>query len=346
MHIASGESLKTMLSRFENGHRSVGEPYRSLLRSIYGMADEELFDPPDPVIVDTGEAEYLALAQRIDEARTITVETARMLSHQTHRLRTLDCSMGAAPLVDLMSDHLTTVQTALSHAILPSIRRPLAAVLADTAALAAWQALDVGAIARAWRHHETARYAALEARDTVLLTHAMAQQAFVLVDVGDVQSARELVSGARQEAGTSVPARYRAWLAAAEGEISAAAGLTSETDRCFDLAQRLVPDHPDAVDEDMPFIVLNHAQLARWRGNAFAQLGSPTATEDLRLALDGHATVSHRAEASLRCDLAIALNRAGELDEARTHAIEARRLARIAGSVRQQRRIERLIVPT
>jgi transcriptional regulator with XRE-family HTH domain len=341
VYVASGDGLKTTLSRFENGHREVSEPYRSLFRAIYGMTDDELFAPA--AVVEVVDAEYLALARRIEEARTVTVETAVMLSHETHRLRTLDCSVGGASLVDRMNAHLKTIQDALSHVILPSIRRPLAAVLADTAALAAWQALDVGAINRAWRHHETARYAALEARDPVLLTHAMAQQAFVLVDVGDVAAARSLVVEARLEAGTAVPTRFRAWLAAAEGEINAAAGLASETDRSFDAAQHLIPGGPYAVEDDMPFIVLNHAQLSRWRGNAFAQLGSAAAIDDLRVALEGEATVSHRAAASLRCDLALALARAGELDEARLHAIEARRLARTAGSVRQRKRIEKLI---
>lgn len=56
----------------------------------------------------------------------------------------------------------------------------------------------------------------------VLLTHTMAQQAFVVVDIGEFESAVDLVQDARREAGTKVPPRFRAWLRAAEAEVLAA----------------------------------------------------------------------------------------------------------------------------
>jgi Flp pilus assembly protein TadD len=59
-------------------------------------------------------------------------------------------------------------------------------------------------------------------------------------------------------------------------------------------------------------------------------------------ALNEGGTVSDRAAASLRCDLAQALARRGDYDEARVHAVEARRLARRSGSVRQRHRIDHL----
>lgn len=339
--IASPQSLKMLLSSFENGRRQVNDPYRSLFRAIYGMTDEELFGAAETA-ESQEEAEYSALAERIASARRVDRTTAELLSQQTHYIRTLDCRVRAASLVDQMTGHLATVQDALSHAILPSVRQPLAAVLADAAALAAWQALDVGAINRAWQHHETARYAALEARDAVLLTHAMAQQAFVLVDVGETASAVELVQEARREAGTGVPERFQAWLCAAEAEVLAAAGNDAGTARAFDQAALLLPPGPEAVEVSMPFIVLNGAHLARWRGNAMAKLGSAEAITDLYDALHSGGTVSDRAEASLRCDLAQAHLRRGDYDEARKQVSEARRLARRAGSVRQRQRIERL----
>jgi tetratricopeptide (TPR) repeat protein len=342
MSIASPASLKMLLSSFENGRREVREPYRSLFRAIYGLTDDELFGPVEAAVLTYEDAEYFALAERIASSRRVDLSTAQMLARQTDYLRAMDCKMGAASLVDQMNGHLQTLQEALSHAILPSIRRPLAAVLADAAALAAWQALDVGAINRAWKHHETARYASLEARDPVLLAHAMAQQAFVLVDVGEFGSALELAQEARREAGAGVAPRFMAWLFAAEAEVQAAGGNASEANRAFDLAANHLPVGPEAIDPDMPFIVLNAAHLARWRGNAFAKLGSADAIADLYTALDGSGTVSDRGEASLRCDLAQAHLRRGERDEARKQASEAWRLARQAGSVRQRQRIQAL----
>ncbi|MFC3992693.1 XRE family transcriptional regulator [Actinoplanes siamensis] len=341
--IASPSSLQILLSNFENGKRAVNEPYRSLFRAIYGMTDDELFAPVgDPGETDNESAEYAALAARVAAARQIDHTTASLLSAQTDYLRAMDCRVGGAALVDQMNAHLTTVQEALSHAILPSIRRPLAAVLADAAALAAWQALDVGAISRAWRHHETARYAALEARDTVLLAHAMAQQAFVLVDVGDIASAVELVGEALSEAGTKVPARFQAWVYAAKAEVLSAANEVTASKKCFDEASQLLPAGPDAVDPEMPFIVLNEAHLARWRGNALATLGDETAINQLQAAVDGGGIVSTRAAAALHCDLAKAYLALDDRSEARAHATEGRKLAKQAGSIRQKLRIERL----
>src|SRR3954467_548841 len=46
--IMSPASLKTKLSRWENGHEAVGLPeYRRLFREIYGRTDAELGFPPD-----------------------------------------------------------------------------------------------------------------------------------------------------------------------------------------------------------------------------------------------------------------------------------------------------------
>jgi transcriptional regulator with XRE-family HTH domain len=341
MTIAAPTSLKALLSSFENGRRKVGEPYRALFRAIYGKPDAELFDPieAEPATPDD---EYQALAERVANARSVDRSTAELLSKHTDYLRTMDCRLGAAPLVDQMKAHLTMIEESLSHAILPSVRQPLAAVLADAAALAAWQALDVGSVNRAWQYHELARSAALEAHDLVLLTHAMAQQAYVLAEIGETASALDLVREAVREAGTAVPPRVCGWLLAAEAEIWAATGADYECKRTFDLAAATVPSDKSLIDPERPYIILNDAHLARWRGNSLARLGDPDALTELQRALDGKGVVSTHGEASLRCDLAHAFLLTGELDEARRQAREARRLARLAGSVRQRKRVERL----
>ncbi|MBX6723223.1 MAG: hypothetical protein IRY92_08295 [Dactylosporangium sp.] len=170
----------------------------------------------------------------------------------------------------------------------------------------------------------------------------MAQQAFVLVDIGEFQSAVDLVREARREAGTKVPPRFRAWLLAAEAEVLAASGDAAGSLKKFDAAADVLPTTADAVDPDMPFIVLNGAHLSRWRGNALARLGDGTAVDALYAALASGGVASTRAAASLRCDLAQAHLVRGEHDEAKKQAAEARRLARQAGSVRQKQRIQRL----
>lgn len=115
---------------------------------------------------------------------------------------------------------------------------------------------------------------------------------------------------ARPEQLARVPARLRAWLAAAEAEFLASAGEESQARRLLDHAAKLLP--PGDVDEELPYLMLNQTHLARWRGNCLATLGAEAAVEDLAAALDGmHAMPSTRAEAGLRVDLAVALATAG-----------------------------------
>lgn len=342
LSIAAPDSLKTMLSQFENGRRAVNEPYCSLFRAIYGLPDNELFGAL--LVGDHDQrSEYEMFAERIASARKVDAEAADIFARQTDALRAADCRLGAAPLLDQITSHITTLEDSLSHAIVPSVRRPLAAVLADAAALAAWQALDMGSINRAWSYHEKARAAALEAQDPVLLTHAMAQQAMVLLEVGEIDSAQELAQVAITEAGTKVPPRFRAWLHAADAEVYATAGNDGASRRNFELAQSFVPEGLTAVDPGMPFIVLNEDHLARWYGNALARLGNPDAVEHLYQALNGDGIITTRAEAATHCDLASAHLMRGERTEAIEHAGRARRLARQAGSIRQQRRVDRLL---
>jgi hypothetical protein len=103
---------------------------------------------------------------------------------QTELLRTMDRERGAASLLDQMTGHLTALEDALNFAVLPTARRPIALALAGASTLAAWQAIDSGAVERAWRHYESAKRAARDAEAPMYLAHAMAEQAYVLCDAG------------------------------------------------------------------------------------------------------------------------------------------------------------------
>ncbi|GAA0333052.1 hypothetical protein NE235_13335 [Actinoallomurus spadix] len=88
-------------------------------------------------------------------------------------------------------------------------------------ALAGWQALDVGTPRESWEHFERAKSAAREAEDPSLLAFATAEQAYVLLDLGNAEQAAELVEYARHQAAGKVPDLMRTWLAAAQAEMAA-----------------------------------------------------------------------------------------------------------------------------
>ena len=231
---------------------------------------------------------------------------------------------------------ITTLTELVSHSLRPSIRVALSAVLSDAGALAAWQALDVGAVQQAWSHYETAKTAAREAHSPVLLAHAMGEQAYTLHDLGRLTDALSLIRDAQALLSTSGPPLLMCWLHSVEAETQAALA-DDECRRALDRSAALLP--PGANDPELPFIALNEAHHARWRGHCLAQVGNEEAIGYLITALGRMDTSFVRATAGLRCDLAQALATRGEFDEARKHLRGARLLANQVGSVRHRRRI-------
>ncbi|MFR0356916.1 XRE family transcriptional regulator [Streptomyces sediminimaris] len=330
------------VSEWENGKRRISNHYAKILRALLGVTDDELYGrhmAPAPAIEADG---YDELVTRIDAARNVSLTMVKTFMDQTELLRTVDRQMGAASLIDQMTGHLSTLEDALTFAVLPETRRPVARALAGAATLAAWQALDVGAVERAWRNYELGKRAAKEAEEPMYLAHAMAEQAYVLCDAGRPATAVELVRDAQRVGGTMMSPRLQAWLYAAEAEICAKARMPEECRRALDKAVRLLPHGEEARDPDMLSIFLNQGHLARWRGNALALLGDDDAVDNLYVALDSADPTFVRATAGLRCDLAQAHLARGEYDQAHEHLRQARLLANQTGSVRHRRRVEQL----
>lgn len=65
----------------------------------------------------------------------------------------------------------------------------------------------------------------------------------------------------------------------------------------FDTAETLLPANP--VDPELPYVVLGDVPLGRWRGAAVTALGSISAIDQLRAALDGLDCTFIRAQAAM-----------------------------------------------
>ncbi|MFF9840361.1 XRE family transcriptional regulator [Streptomyces sp. NPDC013740] len=340
--IASAASLKTYVSEWENGRRTITDRYAGILRPLLGATDTELrgdTEVPEPEVDG-----YADLLSRIDAAGSLSKSMVPSFLAQTELLRTMDRQMGATGLVDQMNGHLAAMEEALTFAVLPGARRPIATALAGASTLAAWQALDAGAVDRAWRRYELAKKAAQEAESPLYLAHAMGEQAYVLAEAGRPQLAVELVRDAQRAQPERQSPRLRAWLAAAEAELCAAAGpeMESAARAALERATALLPDDGEVRDADMLSIFLNTGHLARWRGNVLAKLGDASAMEELYASLDSADESFVRANSGLHCDLAQAHLARGEMDDARSHLQKARLLANRTGSVRYRRRVEML----
>ncbi|MGW2677156.1 XRE family transcriptional regulator [Streptomyces sp. NPDC001436] len=339
--IAATTSLKTYVSEWENGKRTISARYAEILRPLLGVTDAELRGEPERPLEQQADG-YEDLLSRIDSARSISDSMVKTLFDQTELLRTMDREMGAASLIDQMAGHLGRMEDALTFAVLPGTRRPIATALAGAATLAAWQALDAGSVERAWRHYELAKRAAQDADSPLYLAHAMGEQAYVLRDAGRPGMAVELIRDAQRTHAERQSPRLQAWLNAAEAELCAAAGMGDDARRALERAEAALPDGEEVRDADMVSIFLNRGHLARWRGNVLALLGDGAAMEDLYTALDSVDGSFVRARSGLHSDLTQAHLARGELDEARTHLQQARLLANRTGSVRFRRRVELL----
>lgn len=339
--VASTPSLRVYVSEWENGKRAISDRYAAILRPLIGATDAELRGA-SPVAPPPAADGYDELLSRIDAAASVSVSMVDTFNAQTELLRTVDRQMGAAGLVDQMSGHLSALEEALNFAVLPGARRPIALALAGASTLAAWQAVDSGAIERAWRHYETAKHAARDADAPMYLAHAMGEQAYVLCEAGRPALAAELVQDARRTVGEAASPRLRAWLHAAEAEMYAHAGRADDCKRAFEAALRHIPEGAEARDADMASIFLNSAHLTRWHGNVLALLGEDDAVSSLHAALQVMDPSFVRARGGLLADLAHAHIARGDYEEARPHLREARLLARRTGSARQRRRIEKL----
>ncbi|RZU43895.1 hypothetical protein EV284_1347 [Streptomyces sp. BK022] len=339
--IASTASLRVYVSEWENGKRTISDRYASLLRQLLGATDEELRGAPTAPVMPTADG-YDDLLSRIDAASSVSTSMVDTFNAQTEILRSMDRQMGAAGLIDQMTGHLAALEDALNFAVLPSARRPVALALAGASTLAAWQAVDSGAVERAWRHYETAKSAARDAEAPMYLAHAMGEQAFVLCAAGRPALGVELVRDAQRSLGQSGSPRLRAWLHATEAELCAHAGMVDDCRRALDKASACIPDGTEDRDPDMLSIFLNGSHLTRWRGNVLGLLGDAEAVSSLYDALQGMDPTFVRARAGLHTDLAHAHLARAEYDDAHTHLRQARLLASRTGSVRQRRRVDLL----
>lgn len=271
---------KAELSRWENGHITPGPDIRRLLRDLYGRTNDDLGFPPEaPSSPLAGElSDRLTVASRVDD------EALNLFRQQVEMVRQSDRRFGAAFKLEQLRGHIEDVEHLLRHSLLNRHRQPLAALLTEASTLAGWNALDGGLIDSAWQYYARGREAAAESGSISRLAHATAEQAYVLLDVGETGRALDLLGEARSIAGDRAPRLLRAWLAAAAGEAHAMAGDRDSALRAFDDADALLPTetrHPD-----LPFVFLGGRHLDRWRGNALVHLGEPEAIDQLTAALD------------------------------------------------------------
>lgn len=341
--VAGAASLKTQLSRWENGHALPEPQYRDLLGELYARTPAELGLTPGPGGGADGPAADgpSRLRGALAEAEAAARAGPDLWWDQLAAARRLDDELGAAgaaPLVDAQVDRLAVLAR---HTLDRTGRVELAAVLAAAAALGGAQALDGGRHDVAWHRYDQSLAAARVAGLPAAVATALAGQAEVLVDVGAADAALRLLgqaeAGCEAGSGTGSDGAGGVRLAAATALAAAAAGDHDTSAQALTTARRQwQAPRTDAVHpRDGPPVEL--VDLHRWHGRALVDLGDAGAADPLGRALAArHRSI--RARADVHADLALAL-RATQPDAAAEHAATARRLARSIGSERVAARL-------
>jgi transcriptional regulator with XRE-family HTH domain len=337
IELPHAETMKSRISRWENGHARPDGFYRRLLREALGMDDQELG------LTESGETPLVSAAadlrMHLEFGKQVDGGLLAALQNQTESIRVQDRQFGAGQLLELLRGHVRNLEAHLSHAVFEEARRPVAAVLADAAALAGWQALDVGSVDQAWRFLATASAAARQADDAGLYAFARLQQASVLAELDRAAEAADLASAVWESAERRVAPFVRCWLAAATAEMYAgddrSGGARAQLRVAESMAGALAASGP-------PCLVFDELHLERWVGHTLVRLHDPAAEPRLTAVAARMDKTFTRASASLTIDLAAALLQRQERSEGLIRLAAGEELARKVGSRRQLRRASRL----
>ena len=178
--VASPASLKTQLSRWENGHATPEAPYRALLAELYADSGVHLA-PKDPGPAATpGPVERMQA--RLAAAAAVDTEVIALWRTQLATAQLLDHRLGAAGAASAVRALLEQLDAVLPHLPDPDRHRPVAALLARACLLAGAQALDEGDPDSAFGRFVRAAELAEAAPD--LATEAAIGQAAALLEVG------------------------------------------------------------------------------------------------------------------------------------------------------------------
>ncbi|HEY4420745.1 MAG TPA: helix-turn-helix transcriptional regulator, partial [Pseudonocardia sp.] len=296
--VAAAASLKTLLSRWENGHALPEPQYRTLLAELYGRTPDDLGIAVAPAADGTTASDRLRSA--IAAAAAVDRTGLELWWEQLAVARRLDDEVGTAGAGELVRALVEQLEETLIHTLTPSRRAEVGAVLAGAATLAGAQELDRARPDEAWRRYERARTAAREAG--VSEADAVAGQVAVLVDVGEPGTAVELLDLAGPA--TCDPAQVR--LDAARAVASAAAGDATAARAAITAAARRLQRSPVDIVALRGGPVLELADLHRWHGRTLVALGDAEAVGPLERAL-ASAPRSARHQAAVHADLALAL---------------------------------------
>ncbi|GIH14712.1 helix-turn-helix domain-containing protein [Rugosimonospora africana] len=234
--IASAASLKTMLSRWENGQPAEAM-YQRLLCKVYGLSPDELG------FISRQDAQRTGTRRVVPAISTDTVNYFRNVFAEHIRADNL---LGPHHLVEVVKAQATL----LDH-LLPSARNTVKAELTHLACqyneFTGWLYQDSGDSDKAMSFSDRAMDFALEADDAYKAAYVLMRKANIAIDQGRPERAIGLTEAALRH-GEKLPARIRALILSQRARAHATLRQSSDCMRSIEASDREI--HRARIDDD------------------------------------------------------------------------------------------------
>jgi transcriptional regulator with XRE-family HTH domain len=228
VQVAPRPSLKTMVSRWENG-APMSEDYRRLFCDVYGMADEDLGFPAgkEPLAVPAEPISDEIEAWELADAMTRSSITPTALAVMERTVFGYAASYPASPPSELLPrvrQQMRRLRLAIDGPQPTDVRRRSIALLGVLAGIAGNLSFDVGRYDQADAMFDVGRLAGTESGDADLAAWILATQSIGLFYAGRYAVAVQQLAEADRWAADASSPRRRAWITSLHARALAATG--------------------------------------------------------------------------------------------------------------------------
>jgi transcriptional regulator with XRE-family HTH domain len=320
-------TMKTQLSRWENGHRRPDDFYRSLFRSVYGLTDEQLgFSYSGPA----GAAGSMVEGLLSGFAEILAGYTA------------MDHLGGHQPLLVAVGDHARYLE-ALAHKASGADRAEILRLTGRYAEFAGWLHQDSGDISRATFWTDRAMDCAQQLGNPRTISYVLHRKSNIATDDKSPAFAVGLAEAALRDRNRLSP-RLQAVALRQHANASALSGDREGCLRSLDLA-RAAATAPVTDPDDEIAGYCSPAYVEMEAGHCWTQLGEPgRAVAVLRRALATWPAGQERDRGLCLARLALAHAQSGDLDAAASAGIDALAVVQSSASARSLDQLRRLRV--
>ncbi len=320
MHLPETASLKTQLTRWENGHKTPGEDYRRLFRLVYGKTNAEL-GFPEPALV----------SYQISDRSFFSTEAVKYFDQMLIEHARADNLLGPRLLIGVVREQAKSLGQVAKEA-----RGPMRPAILEMACryheFAGWLLQDLGRVQDAMTYTDRARDLATELTDPLLQVHLLMRKSNIATDGQDAALGAALADAALRSA-PHLPPQLHATVLRQRANSYSGLREVSEVEasigRALDVVQRQEADAPQIAS------YCTASYVAMEAGNCWLQLGKPSK------ALSMFESVKNEWPDSVQRDKALSFARlarchalAGDPSTALTTGHQAVLLASATGSMR------------